>query len=162
RVLLIDADLRRSAIPTYLGTGRQDAPGLADAAIDPDIGLEQVVQTFESLDFSVVPVGSLRTSVQKVLASPRLVELIHQAREQYGCVILDTPPLVPVCDSSVLARSVDGVLVVIAANKTPRKLLEEALNLIDPPTVLGLVYNGDTRPLFGDYGNYYRQWRTER
>ena len=51
---------------------------------------------------------------------------------------------------------VDGVLVVVSANKTPRKLLEEALNELDPAKVVGIVFNNDDRPLYGYDTNYRR------
>ena len=56
---------------------------------------------------------------------------------------------------------VDGMLVVVAANQTPRKLLGEALNLVDPTTVMGIVFNRDDRPLFGYYDEYYREYFPE-
>ena len=61
-------------------------------------------------------------------------------------------------DSALLAKLVDGVLMVVAANQTPRKLLGEALNLLDPEKVLGIVFNRDERPLFGYYDAYYREY----
>ena len=51
-------------------------------------------------------------------------------------------------DSALLANAVDGVLMVVAANQTPRKLLGEALNLLDPAKVLGIVFNRDAKPMF--------------
>jgi Mrp family chromosome partitioning ATPase len=45
--------------------------------------------------------------------------------------VLDTPPLVPVCDAAVMSRVVDGLLVVVAAHETTRKQLGEALSLLD-------------------------------
>jgi Mrp family chromosome partitioning ATPase len=56
---------------------------------------------------------------------------------------------------------VDGVLMVVAANRTPRKLLGESLNMIDPTKVLGIVFNRDERPLFGYYNSYYREYFPE-
>ena len=57
-------------------------------------------------------------------------------------------------DSAVLSRIVDQMLIVVAANQTPRKLLGEALNLVDPAKVMGIVFNRDDRPLFGYYDEY--------
>jgi Mrp family chromosome partitioning ATPase len=71
-------------------------------------------------------------------------------------VIVDTPPLLPVTDPVVLARALDGIVVVVAANNTPRKLLEESLNLLDSSKVLGIVFNKDHRPLYGYYSGDYR------
>jgi Mrp family chromosome partitioning ATPase len=56
------------------------------------------------------------------LRSPRLGTLLQEAREQYDYVLIDTPPLGPVSDCALLARWIDGVLLVVAANRTSRKL----------------------------------------
>ena len=92
----------------------------------------------------------------------RAVELLALARSHYGYVVLDTPPLLPVFDSALLAKLVDGVLMVVAANQTPRKLLGESLNMLDPAKVLGIVFNRDQRPLFGYYNSYYREYFPDR
>src|SRR5262249_40378359 len=91
----------------------------------------------------------------EVLRSPRFSELLEEARRHYHYVLLDTPPLVAVPDGRVITKAVDGVLLVIGAHRTPRKLLEEALALVEPANLLGLVYNQDDRPLPGYYRGYY-------
>jgi Mrp family chromosome partitioning ATPase len=68
---------------------------------------------------------------------------------------------VPVVDSALLSRVVDGVLIVVSANKTPRKLLEEALNELDSSKVVGIVFNNDARPLYG-YDNNYRRYFSQK
>jgi Mrp family chromosome partitioning ATPase len=78
--------------------------------------------------------------------------LLEEARHEYDYVILDMPPLVPLPDCGVIGRSVDGFLIVVAANRTPRKLVEEALKVLDPAAVIGLIFNGDDRPHPGYYG----------
>jgi Mrp family chromosome partitioning ATPase len=80
--------------------------------------------------------------------------VLEEARQQYDYVIVDMPPLVPLPDYGVLARWVDGFLVVVTANKTPRKMVEEALKVLDPATVIGLVFNGTDRPFSHYYGGY--------
>ena len=73
-------------------------------------------------------------------------------------MIVDTPPVIPVPDAGLLRRAVDGYVLVVAAGSTPRKLLAEALNLLEPNSVLGLIFNRDDRPLFGYYGSRYQQY----
>src|SRR5262249_36242996 len=91
-----------------------------------------------------------------VLKLPRVGELLAAARQAYDFIVLDTPPLVAIPDCRVIEKWVDGFLVVVAAHKTPRKLLEEALNVTEPAKVIGLVFNGDDRPLSGySYGYGY-------
>ena len=161
RVLLIDADLRRPSIAKLFDI-RDDAPGLADALVDRAVGLTDIVRHIAPLNLSVIPAGGARRRVSEILRSPRLDELIAEARSQYAYLVLDTPPLLPVFDSALLARLVDGVLMVVAAHQTPRKLLGESLNMIDATKVLGIVFNRDERPLFGYYNSYYREYFPER
>ena len=95
--------------------------------------------------------------------SPRLETLLREARDQYDYVILDTPPVVPVSDCRLLTRWIDGLIVVVAAHKTPRRLVEEALNLLDNTMVLGIVLNRDDHPLFAHYRRqYYRGYSSGR
>jgi Mrp family chromosome partitioning ATPase len=91
----------------------------------------------------------------ELLKSSRLSEFLHLARQRYNYVIVDTPPLVPVPDTRLIADHVDGLMVVVAAHRTPRPLFEDALNMMDPAKVIGIVFNGDDRPLHGYYGDYY-------
>ena len=74
-------------------------------------------------------------------------------------MILDTPPIVPVSDCRLLAPWVDGLLLIVSSHRTPRKLLEESLNLIEPSRMLGIVFNRDDHPLVGYHRRrYYRSY----
>lgn len=157
RVLLIDADLRRPAVATQLAMDGV-AKGLTDALTDERTTLEDVTTVLAPYNLSVVPAGTGHGAVHQMLRSARLERLLAEARARYDFIVLDTPPLLPVFDSALLAKSVDGVLMVVSANQTPRKLLGEALNLLDATKVLGIVFNRDVRPLFGYYDSYYREY----
>ena len=159
RVLLIDADLRRPAVATALGLSA--APGLTDLLASDDLELSSVAQRVPPFPLWAIPSGSTGSAIHRLLRSPRFEPLLQRARQEYDVVIVDTPPLLPVFDSAVLARIVDQMLVVVAANQTPRKLLGEALNLVDPAKVMGIVFNRDARPLFGYYDEYYREYFPE-
>src|SRR5262249_42319510 len=87
----------------------------------------------------------------EVLKSPRLGNLIDQARRQFDFIVLDTPPIVVAQDSRVIAKWVDGYLIVVAADRTPAKLVEEALNRMEPDKIVGFVFNGDPRSLSSYY-----------
>jgi protein-tyrosine kinase len=158
KILLIDADLRRSSVSPKLGIAAGTA-GLADLIAGTKKTLADLVQRPEPCGFDVLPAGSSSMPVQQLFRSPRFSEIIEEARGRYDYVLLDTPPLVPVFDAAVLARKVDGVIVVVAADKTPRKALAAALDLLDPSAVVGIVFNADTTPLFGyhtsDYSGYF-------
>jgi capsular exopolysaccharide synthesis family protein len=157
RVLLIDADLRRPSVARQLGITDAQV-GLADALSDGCRRVADVVRRLDAYNLDVIPSGTPRTGISQILRSPRLDAFLQEARQRYAYIVLDTPPLLPVFDSALLAKSVDGVLMVVSANQTPRKLLGEALNMLDASKVLGIVFNRDKRPLFGYYNAYYRQY----
>jgi capsular exopolysaccharide synthesis family protein len=156
RVLLMDADLRRPEIANQLNID-DNAVGFADVVRSTEVSLQRTIHPLDEYNVDLIPAGGAAGPIHEVFRSPRLVQLLHHVREQYDYVILDTPPLVPVVDSALLSRVVDGVLVVVAANKTPRKLLEEALNELDAAKVIGIVFNNDARPLYG-YDTKYRRY----
>jgi capsular exopolysaccharide synthesis family protein len=161
RVLLVDADLRRPAIGSRLGLKDIEGKGLADAITDARTTLQDVIRNIDQYNLSVVTSGCSSLPIHQILRSSRLEPLLQEARQSYDYIVLDTPPLIPVFDAAVLAKLVDGLLIVVAANRTPRKLLAEALNLLDPQKVLGIVFNSDERPLFGYYESYYKQYFPE-
>ena len=156
RVLLIDADLRRPSVATTLGLS--SAPGLTDLLSSEGHDLSAAVQRVPPHPLWAIAAGTAGSAIHRLLRSPRFEPLLQRARQEYDVVIIDTPPLLPVFDSAVLARIVDQMLIVVAANQTPRKLLGEALNLVDPAKVMGIVFNRDDRPLFGYYDEYYREY----
>ena len=158
RVLLIDADLRRPTVATRLGLADGDTRGLADAVTNEGTRIQDVTRTVDGFNLSVVTAGVTAVPIHELLRSARLEAVLNEARHLYDFVVLDTPPLLPVFDTALLARLVDGVLVVVAANRTPRKMLGEALNLLDPAKVLGIVFNGDAKPLFGYYDSSYQRY----
>lgn len=159
-VLLVEADLRRPSIAELLGF-TSSGIGLVDAILDPTLALSDIVQTRPPFNLSVVLGGQTPPSPYEVLKLPRLGALLDEARERFDYIVLDTPPLVPVQDCRVLARWVDGVVLVVAADHTPRALLEAALDILDPSKVVGLVFNGFDHLLSGRYANSYSHYYGE-
>jgi capsular exopolysaccharide synthesis family protein len=146
RILLVDGDLRKASMAMRLGLG-DGGLGLVDAILDPRLSLPAVVRTLPHLNLSVVGAGRLPAAPYEVLKSPRLGELLAEARRRFDYIIIDTPPLVSVPDCRVIGKWVDGFLIVVTAHRTARKLLEEALKVTDADKVVGLVFNGDDRHL---------------
>lgn len=157
RVLLIDGDLRRPEIAHQLHIDGEKA-GLADLIGGQKVPVEEAIRPFDPFNVDVIPAGMVTTPIHDMFRSERLPQLLNDVRQRYDYVVIDTPPLVPVVDSALLARAVDGVLLVVSANRTPRKLLEEALNQLDSAKVLGIVFNKDDRPLYGYYDTHYRRY----
>ena len=157
RVLLVDADLRQPSLAGFLGIREHAGPGLVDAILNTNLPLEAVTQAQPHLNLSVITAGRRPSAPYEILKSPRVRELFAETRQKYDYVIVDTPPLVVVPDGRVFGEWVDGFLIVVAAHRTPRKLLDEAFNLMEPSKILGLVFNGDDRHMsrhsYGQYGS---------
>ena len=156
RVLIICADLHRETVPQYLGLKAVGTPGLADAIVHDDYRLSQVVHRLDAFNIDIVAGGNVQARPYELLSSRRLQVLLDEARRDYDYVLIDTPPVAPLADCRLLGRWVDGFIVVVAANKTPRKLLAEALRVLEPAKLLGVVFNGDDSPLSPYYGYYAR------
>jgi len=154
RILLVDCDLRRPSVEAHLGLGDGGLTGLVEAILDPGLALDQVARRQPRFNLSVLTAGRCQGSPYELLKSPRLGELLEEARRRFDYVVVDTPPMVPVPDLRVIAKLVDGILLVVAAHKTPRRLLEEALYASDPTKVVGLIFNNDDGLLSRAYGYY--------
>ena len=155
RVLLVDVDLRGGALAARLGIDERAGRGLVDAILNAELTLEAVVEVRPDLNLTILPAGRLPRAPFEVLKSPRVEELLAEARRRYDYIVLDTPPLVSFPDCRVIEKCVDGFLIAVAAHKTSRKLLEEALNVTERAKIVGFVFNGDDRHLSRDsYGTY--------
>jgi len=154
RILVCDLDLRTASLGERLGLITQ-SPGLVDLMLDPTLTLDDVARQHPRFRLEVLPAGRPLAVPYELLKSPRLRDLLHEARQRYDYIVLDTPPLVPVPDSRLIADLVDGLVVVVTAHRTPRTLLEDALNQMDPTKVIGIVFNRDEQPLRGYYSYPY-------
>jgi len=155
RILLIDGDLRQPSVARLLGLPATEGPGLVDAVLDPSLGLQDVVRPCLLPNLFVLPAGRFTDASYEVLKAPRMGEILAAARLYYDYIVLDTPPLIPFPDCRLLGKWADGFLVIVAAHKTSRRLVEEALHTLDAAQVLGLVFNRDDRPMSRYGSNRY-------
>jgi capsular exopolysaccharide synthesis family protein len=170
RVLLVDADLRKPAIGSRMGLcDRGDLPGLMDLIRSPERTLDEVIQPGPKLNLMILPAGRWPTlsggagpdappdiTPAEMLRSSRFAELLAAARTTFTYVVLDTPPILPVPDARLIEQAVDGMILVVAAHRTRREALADALGAMSPAKMLGLVFNGDTTPLSDYYAYYYQ------
>lgn len=140
RVILVDADLRRPRIPTYLGI--EGSVGLTDVLIDR-ARLLDVIQTWGQPGLSVLPSGQIPPNPSELLGSHGMRQVLAQLTESYDMVIIDAPPLLPVTDAATLAAISDGVLLIARYGKTRREHIERAAELLSSinARVVGTVLN---------------------
>ncbi len=156
-MLVIEADLRCPKMAERLGLDGSQLPGLVEAIEAPHLGIADVARKLTTYNLSVVLAGRCPVTPYEALQSPRLGELLDEARQSYDYVVIDTPPIVAFPDCRIIGRWVDGWLIVVAAHRTSRKLLEEALDLMEEKKTIGFVFTHDERFRSGGryYGGYY-------
>ncbi|MDR5701472.1 polysaccharide biosynthesis tyrosine autokinase [Agromyces aerolatus] len=159
RVLLVDADLRRPKVASYLGI--EGAVGLTDLLIGR-ADLADVIQRWGRNQLYVLPAGRIPPNPSELLGSTQMVKVIQELQETFDVVLFDAPPLLPVTDAAVLARSVGGAIVVVAAGRAHKQHLRgalAALENVDAP-VSGVVLTmlptkGPDAYGYGRYGYGY-------
>jgi Mrp family chromosome partitioning ATPase len=139
--------------------GLAEGRGLVQAIVDPMLALDDAIRHLPRFNLDVMAAGFETASPYELLKSPRLGELFEAARRRYEYVVVDTPPILPFPDCRVLGKVVDGFLVVVSADRTPRRLVEEALGVLPKEMVVGLVFNGIQPELSRPYHGYYGQDR---
>jgi capsular exopolysaccharide synthesis family protein len=148
RVVLVGGDLRRPRMEEVLDIPL--TPGLT-AVLIGDVTLPQAIQTAAGVpNLSVLPAGYPPPNPSELLSGERARRLIDVLGQTYDVVVIDCPPVLPVTDSLVLARMADTTLLVTSANKTSKRSLTRAVELlrqVDAPlsgTVLNSASADDT------------------
>lgn len=142
RVLIVDADLRRSTLHLLFGLRRpaQGLTNLLSRQTDQSVILHPLPQV-PSLAY--LPAGVVPPNPAELLASHRMAEMMRQWSEQYDRVIIDTAPILAVSDSLAPAARADSVLLVVRAGMTRKKALmrtREMLRRVNAH-LLGAVVN---------------------
>jgi capsular exopolysaccharide synthesis family protein len=137
RVLLIDSDLRKPHVHEYLGlkTGK----GFSDLLRTPEDEIAKYV--WKLGDLSIIPGGSSLANPVSLLASPSVRDLLKRLRGEFDFIVVDTPPVLPIVDTHILAGLVDGVVLVVRARYTRREVLERGLESFQVTNLLGAVVN---------------------
>jgi capsular exopolysaccharide synthesis family protein len=148
RVVLVGGDLRRPGMEELVDVPL--TPGLT-AVLIGDVTLPQAIHTVPEVpNLSVLPAGYPPPNPSELLSGERARRLIDVLGQTYDVVVVDCPPVLPVTDSLVLARMVDTTLLVTSANKTSKRSLTRAVEMlrqVDAPlagTVLNSLSPDDT------------------
>ena len=155
RVLLIDADLRRPAVHKIARVSNKT--GLSTLLVGEAMLSDVVVST--SLDgLNVLTSGPVPPSPAELLSSPRMAALLEQVEARYDFVVVDSAPILGLADSTELAALVDGVALVIEADRSRGGQLKGALRRLRAanPTLVGAVLTKyDPAKSGNSYASYY-------
>jgi len=153
KVLLVDADLRRPVQHLILGVSNRF--GLTNVLLR-DVPVEEAIKATSVPNLHFLPSGRLPRTSLGVLDPKRIGELISSLKTKYDVVLIDTPPLVGISDSAIIAKEADGAILVVQYRKYPRDMLIKAKQMIETlgVTTVGAVLN-NINIMRDDYYYYY-------
>jgi capsular exopolysaccharide synthesis family protein len=125
-VLLVDCDLRGGTIHQLLSVN--PTGGLSDILIN-DIPLEAAFYKTRINNLTILPRGGIPHNPSELLGSKRMRKLLEELKSKFDYIVLDSPAIIPLTDASVLGSMVDGVISIVQAYRTPRRMVEHAQNL---------------------------------
>lgn len=158
RVVVVDTDLRRPTlhrifeIPNNLG--------LTNALLQDRPTAEGYLQATQVENLDILTTGPLPPNPAELLSSARFHALLEALKEHADVVLLDSPPALAVTDATILARQVDGVVLVLDAGMTRRQWAANAKEALDKAGVhiLGATLNRLQPQSGGYYYYYYRRY----
>jgi succinoglycan biosynthesis transport protein ExoP len=160
RVLLVDLDLRQSAISDLLqlraGTGMSDV-------LAGETDLRSIVQTTTQPGLSVAVAGATQLSPSDLLSTPVMDRVLREAEADYDFVILHAPPLLSYTDAAVVSRVAGQTLLTVRAGGARALDLTTALGALQNVRVepLGLILVG-ARAHMGDLSKVRGIWSRPR
>lgn len=156
RVVIVDCDMRRPSC--HRAAGVPNRPGFVQCLAGRIELREAILPVPGVKNLSVIPCGPIPPNPAELLSSPFATELLHRLRTEFDYVLVDSPPLMNVADSRVLATITDAVVLVARAHSTPYDAVRRARTLLmtSGARVLGVALNNlDLRKEGYAYNNNY-------
>jgi capsular exopolysaccharide synthesis family protein len=154
RTLLVDTDLRRGRLHRLFGY-RKD-PGLSNVLLG-EVPLEQACRPTGQENLSILSAGRHLETGTELLGSPKFRELMQTLRERYDRIVVDTPPVLGLSETSIMQGLVDGVLFVIWTGNTPARSAKAAVDMLaaNGANFYGFVLNRLDLSATANYYQYY-------
>lgn len=151
RILLVDADLRRGELHKYFGLeGGRGFSDILSGQAKPDAVLQHT--GIKGLD--MIATGAFPANPAELYLRPEYKAFVDYVTRNYDKVLFDCPPVMAVSESALITSMVDGVILVVWAGRTSRKLCQLSTSTIRQrgANVLGFILNNLE---FGRVGYYY-------
>lgn len=153
RTLLVEGDVRRPSLSKVFG-------------LEPHAGLCEWLQGGRSLTSSIyrlepggiwlLPAGDAPANPLELLESAKLPALIEELAASFDWLIIDSPPVLPLADTSVWTRLADGILLVTRQGTTQKRHLQRGLEALESKKVIGVVLNSSKNSSDNEYYSYRR------
>ncbi len=160
RVLLVDADLRKGYLNQYFGLDR--SPGLSEL-VAGSCDESAVLRANVAPNVDLITTGQLPPNPAEVLTAGALPQLLARLAPRYDLVLIDTPPVLAVADTQVVAAHTGTTFLITKASVTSLGEVHESVKRLQQAGVQikGVVFNDfkvDKRR-YGGYGYRYSRYR---
>ena len=158
RTLLVDCDLRKPRVHSVFNVPK--SPGLVNYLFNK-AKLNDVIKTSEIKNLYYITAGTNPPNTADVLGSNAMKRFLMEMKEFFDIVIIDSAPIVAVIDTEILSKVIDGTILVVSSDKTEKKLMTDAFNLLkkDKESFLGTVLNNfKYKSGYGYYYKYYNNY----
>lgn len=156
RVLLIDADMRKSRLHDIFK--KKNDVGLSNF-LSGQAGFEDIIKKTNINNLFLVCGGLNPPNPSELLASCKIKELIDTAKAEFDFIVFDTPPMAVVTDAVILSQVADGTIVVLESRRTNRKILPRIAKVLEEAKVkvIGIILNkvSITNGNYHYYSHYY-------
>ena len=151
RTLLLEGDLRRPSLMQMFGT--EATTGISNCVKDGGSQFPGIYR-LEGAGCWILPAGRSPSNPLELLQSHELKVLMERLTANFDWIIIDSPPVLPLADTSIWMRMVDGVLLVTRQGTTEKRQLQKGLEALDPEKLLGALVNG---AVASTYSGYYER-----
>jgi polysaccharide biosynthesis transport protein len=155
KTLLIDCDLRKPRIHSVFNQKR--FPGFTDYFFG-QASFEEIIRKTDVNNLEFITAGTIPPNPSEILSSEQMQAFLEKLKGIYDYVLVDSPPVIAVTDSEILASIVDATLLVVSAGNTEMELMQKAVELLDheQSNFIGVILNNFTyRSGYGSYYKYY-------
>src|SRR5580658_8784597 len=151
RTLLLEGDLRRPTLATRFGIGR--VAGLSEWFRGE--GSAMNIYRLDSLGMWVLPAGNAAENPLELMQSGKLSPLMEQLSAWFDWIVIDSPPVLPLADTSIWGRLADGIVLVARPGVTEKQQLQRGLAALEQSKLLGALVNSSTDAAHSDYYQRY-------
>ena len=152
KVLLLEGDVRRPSMARVFGSPA--AAGLCNY-LRGERDLVTCIYHLAKPGIWILPSGENLGEDREVIQSPQLADLLHRVNSWFEWVVIDSPPVLPLADTTEWGRLADGILLVARPAITQKRKLQKGLEALDPDKLIGAIMNSSSGTANGDY-SYYR------
>jgi polysaccharide biosynthesis transport protein len=141
KVVIVDCDMRRPAC--HRSAGVENKPGFVQC-LTGHVDVSHAVLPVPGVpDLSVIPCGPIPPNPAEVLSSRMTGDLLRRLRREFEFVLVDSPPILSVADSRILATLTDAAILVTRAHSTPFDAVRRARSLLYQANarILGVALN---------------------